>query len=59
MCIRDSSISASDSRIIAEKARGLRNLSMVKDLSVDKVSQSPVGNQLIADFNFLVDKSLL
>jgi hypothetical protein len=53
------SISASDSRNIAEKARGLRNLSMVKDLSVDKVSQSPVGNQLIADFNFLVDKSLL
>lgn len=53
------SISATNPQVISEKARSLRNLNMVKDLSVDKVSQSPLGNQFIADFNFLVDKSLL
>lgn len=53
------SIAATNHIVVAEKARSLRNLNMVKDLSVDKVTQAPLGNQFVADFNFLVDKSLL
>lgn len=53
------SISASNSTTIAEKARSLKNLNIVKDLSIDKVSQAPFGNQMVADFTFIVDKTFL
>jgi len=53
------SISAPDNTIVAQKARKLRNLSIVSDLNIEEVMQTSLRNQIIAEFNFSVDPSAL
>lgn len=48
-------IIASDSSVVARKARGLKNLDIVSDLSIIEVIENTnVRNQVIAEFNFTV-----
>lgn len=46
------SVAASDELLIAQKARSLRELPLVKELQVDTVNYNQNANQLIANFNF-------
>lgn len=52
-------ISAPDNKIVAQKARHLRNLGIVSDLTIEEVVQTSLRNQMIAEFNFTVDPSAL
>jgi len=53
------SISAPNHRVIAERARQLRDLNIVTDLTVDKINQSPIRGQIIAVFNFSINTNVL
>ncbi len=53
------SILAQDHKVIAQKARKLRNLSIISGLTIDEVTQTTSRNQVVAKFNFSVDLSAL
>ncbi len=49
-------ITAPDSMIVAQKARSLKNLDIVSDLSIKEVIEnSNIRNQVSAEFNFVVN----
>lgn len=52
-------ISAPDNQMIAEKARQLKNLALVTDLVIKDVTQRTASEQIVAEFNFSIDSSLL
>lgn len=53
------SILAPNNKVVAQKARSLRNLGIVSDLTIDKITQVALRNQVVAEFNLVVDLSEL
>ena len=53
------SISTNDDLIIADKARKLRNLSIVTDLRINRVSNILSDNRITAEFIFSIDNTLI
>ncbi len=52
-------ISAPDNSVVSQKARSLKNLGIVSELTIEEVAQTSIVGQVIAELNFTVDPSQL